>query len=140
MICHFPHARAPVSRRCAAAALLAAAASILLSACGTTTDVASRNPVMTSAPIADLPPIYLQSTREADDVARCVSQRLFTRVQKVDTPRGPAQLIRTDGWDIVIKQQDNGATLVAGDYRDNAKRQGERNEPTVRFAVARCTI
>jgi hypothetical protein len=140
MTCPIFSVRAIAASRPATLALLAAAVPLLLSACGTTPVAKSDTPVMTSAPIADLPPIYLQSMRQADDVARCMGQRLFTRVQHVDTPRGAAQLIRTDGWDIVVKQQDNGATLVAGDYRDNAKRQAERNEPAVRFAVARCTI
>ncbi|WP_320533571.1 hypothetical protein [Robbsia andropogonis] len=144
MTCHFPTVRGHATHRAAttsfASGILVIMAT-LLSACGSTPPAAtSGNPVMSSAPLTELPPIYLQSSRQADDVARCMGQRLFARAQNVDTPRGPAQLIRSNGWDIVIKQQDNGATLVAGDYRDNTKRQAERSEPDVRFAVARCTL
>lgn len=102
---------------------------LTLSGCGSTT----RIPELRATP----PTIYLQSLRAPARVSRCLERQL-SDVQTVPVTDGDDHvelLIDRGAWLIDVRPVDGGARVAARRGND-----GERIEPDVRFAIARCTL
>ncbi len=83
---------------------------------------------------ASTPTIYLQSTHAPYSVSRCLERRL-PDVRVVQDGESADLLVDGRAWLINVSAAEGG-TRVAAHRGDD----GERIEPDVRFAIARCTL